>query len=204
MTNKGKSKGSKNHKNKLPMKSREDLSAEKAIARVNSAIIPGSGEDADTTLVTLSLVQAVNSSAAGVINFTLQANPGSYVDWTSYNAVYREYRILASDFRWVPLYDANVQATLQMAPLIHVVDRADPTALPSYALAWNNSSASVKKMSQPFKKIIKLEGIEDAVFSPTSVPVTVWTHKLYADSLSNSLNYGRVFFRVLIQFRGRF
>lgn len=186
------------------VKSMEDLSAQRAIARLNRTSLPGSQQMAETTLVELKLYQVVSSTAGGVINYTVNANPGGYTDWSSYNSTYREYRILATSLTYEPISNNTYNATVQPGVLIHNVDRIDTTALASYGGAWNTASSDISNTGFKFSKTVKLIGLEDAVFSPTATPVTVWTHKMYADTLTASTVYGRVFLRALVQFRGRY
>lgn len=189
---------------KSNLKSREDISAQRAVTRINSVLLPDDRQSAETTLVQLKLMQVVASSAGAVINYTVNANPGGYNDWSSYASDYREYRILATRFHYEPNQNMSYATGLTNSNLISVVDRIDTTALTSYSGGFNYASSKVSNTGKSHTRTVKMIGIEDAGFSPTATPVTVWTYKLYADTLTASVNYGRVYTTALVQFRGRY
>lgn len=184
--------------------SKEDITAQAAIARIGKVLVPGSAQQDDTSLIVVSLHQAVTSTAGGVINYTLNANPGGYTDWSSFSGTFHEYRILATQITYAPSYNDTYNAALLHNSMIMLFDRIDSTAIASYTLGWNHADSKVGNTGKRMKQTVKMIGIEDAGFVATASPTTVWTHKLYADTVTASTTYGRVFFRALIQFRGRY
>lgn len=181
-----------------------DLSAQRAIARGFSPYVPGSRGAADTTLVTLSLLQNVTSSAGGVIALAVNANPGGYNDWGSYAADYREYRILLTEVFYEPRYNNTFNAALAQNILISYVDRSNTAVPVSYVASFNVASSFLGNTGKRMVRKVKLDGIEDSGFVDTGSPTTVWTYKYYADTLTANTTYGTLFIRALVQFRGRY
>ena len=148
---------------------------------------------APTTLVT---------SAGGVINTVYSDDISTANDYASLAAVWDEYRVLAMEIRYCPI--TRYTGTLNpLFPGFVLIDRDDATAIASASLAANYESADLVMLTDPWKKVVKMGGVEDAQFTTTATPVARSWIKLRFDNSTVSASVGVVHQFALVQFRGR-
>ncbi len=170
--------------------------------RYNGPIIPSSFKQGiDTRTEVMRLDQDLTSSGSGVLATVVGSNPQSYSNWTALSAAYDEYRVLSMSSHFEP-YQRYHDATLNTSPIYVVIDRADSTALTSYQNALEYSSVSLFNTADRWNKTVKMNGVEDAVWTPVSTGVSTLYIKMYASILTNSTAIGRLATTVLVQFRG--
>jgi hypothetical protein len=157
-----------------------------------------------TVVLDLVFDTTVTSTAAGVVADVLSDIPTGSPDWTSCQALYAEYRILAMSIQFVPnITGGNVAATAY-APF-YVIWDANPTATPlaSYAAATNYPISKYKSINQPWLMSHRMYGVEESTFVPVTSSIADYAFRTYATGLTNSTSYGRYVIRWKTQFRGR-
>jgi len=166
----------------------------------------GSLKTAVEQTVVLDLVYDITvvSTAAGVIADVLSDIPTGSPDWTSCQALYAEYRILAMSIQFVPnITGGNVAAT-NYAPF-YVIWDANPTAaaLASYSAATNYPVSKYKSINQPWIMSHRMYGVEESTFVAVTSSVADYAFRTFATGLTPSIAYGRYVIRWKTQFRGR-
>ncbi len=159
-------------------------------------------QESDTVEVVCAFTGLIDSSGAGVITDVIGNDPSASADFASFSNVYDEFRVLGERLEYFP-FNRYSKTTTTCTPLIVVKDRNDSTILASYSSAISYSSAKKRSLEDPWTEEMKMTGIEDAGFIDTASPVANRWFKLYGDGLTNFTNYGRYFFYVRVQFRGR-
>lgn len=132
-------------------------------------------------------------------------NPGGYglAEWTSLAGLYGEYRTLGLEVKYYPI-NRYSKTTTNCTPLVVYVDRSTPTTVDtSYQQAASNESARIVSLEDPWVEVAKMQNAEESQFIATAGPGTLKSVKFYADGLSVSTAYGKVFVYLLVQFRGR-
>jgi hypothetical protein len=165
--------------------------------------LPGRAMQEAMVLVSLTSTSAVSSSVAGLLANTFSMNPGGFTDWASYKVLYDEFRVLGTEMTYIPNYNNTYAAALIQAPFLIGTDRDSNTVPANYGAAWNYESAVVGTTGSKLHLTAKMTGSEDAQFLTTTSGVVPWYHWYFANGLTASTNYGSMFFRMLVQFRGR-
>ncbi len=165
------------------------------------------GADTATTRVNISFSNSVTSTVGGTIaSYVNGGDVASSSDWTALAALYREFRVLAIEARWVPDYNGAYTGTLihssgAIAPSRSALAGA-PTSLDQVI---QKSTWKVFKSTSGVKAHWRMNGIEEAGFSNTLSPSDqnrggiVW----YMTDLSGDLKYGYFYFTFLVECRGR-
>ncbi len=161
-------------------------------------------QEAESIVTTLNFTGILPSTAGGVIDSSYSNDPNSYslADWTSLVALYHEYRVLGVRVEYFPWNRYNKTTTV-CTPLITVVDRAAAGTLGSYQAAMSHESAKKCSLEDPWSEEARMESIEEATYISTSSTTASFWIKFYADGLSVSTTYGRMFVYVVVQLRGR-
>jgi len=158
------------------------------------------------------------STAGGLLNPSFQfSNPNPATDWSSFIAIYDEYRVLAMDVTFVP----NMEDTLDTSnlafnhsPMLSVVDRDTNVALAAYSNALNYGSLQYHTLTRKAHREMKMSGVNSQISSgiPSSegvflncqsAPSLSGAIKFVAVGLSASTTYGHFYVRWRVQFRGR-
>jgi len=155
------------------------------------------------------LVQS--DGAVGFINAVFSQYPGSpgggfgaVQGWSSAVNVFDEYRTLGFEIEYVPFDRYNRGTTVFTTAIVGVIDYDSSTALTSYGTADSYSSMRQLSLDTPWRIQAKMSGIENATFTTTASSLaTGWFIKLFSNGLTLSTAYGRIFYRVRVQFRGR-
>jgi hypothetical protein len=153
--------------------------------------------DLHTCLLALDVVSS--TSVGGAIGAVFGSSPGTSSDWTAAAGLFREYRTLGIEVTYVP---NTKYSTVSQGVMYSVVDYQSSTALASYAAASANSSVGIHDTSGRFTVLARMHNVNDAQWSPTASPLSLYWIKLYADTLAAATNYGRYLVRYLVQFRG--
>jgi len=157
-------------------------------------------QERETRVEVMRLDTDVTATAGGVVANVIGSNPASYANWTQWSATYDEYRVLAMSVHFEPYNRFN--SAINQSPFYVVVDRADATALTSYAVALEYSSVMLTNTSERWTKSVKMAGTEDAAWIPIATGVSALYVKMYAGILTASMAIGRLSTTVLVQFRG--
>jgi hypothetical protein len=168
-------------------------------------LIPGSREQ--NTLYTLELksVLSLTSDVSGVINSVYDNNQSGYLDWSSIDALWDEYRPLALRVSYEP-NNRYSKTTTVTVPIYCVIDRDSLGAIASKNAAVQYESCKINCLDDPWSKGVKaigLSGLTTHQFVTTASPAGTFCIKLYATGASNSTIYGDVLVTLLIQVRGR-
>ncbi len=165
------------------------------------------GADTSTVRLNMTWSSAIDSTAGSFITgYITGGDVSSCSDWTASAALYREFRVLAIEARWVPDYNgaysgALIHSSGAIAPSRSAISVA-PSTLDQVV---QKTTWKVYKSSTGVKAHWKMNGIEEAGFSNTTTPSDqnrggiVW----FLDGLSASSRYGHFHFTFLIELRGR-
>lgn len=156
----------------------------------------------DAIEVLVSFTGSIASNGAGAIVDVIGNDPSASGDFASYQNIYDEFRVLGEQLEYFP-NDRYSKATTKCTPLIVVKDRNDTAALASYSSAIQYASAEKRSIEDPWIEQMRMVGIEDAGFISTASPAANRWFKFYGDGLTVSTTYGRYFFYMRVQFRGR-
>jgi len=162
-------------------------------------------KEEEVVSIPLIFTGVITSSAGGEIDTYFSSDPAAYSlsDWTNLAGLYGEYRMLGIEVKFFP-YNRYSKTTVVCTPLVVLADREAPSAtLGSYQVAASHESARITSLEDPWTQSCKMQNAEESQFVATSGTVNLYSVKLYANGLSVSTVYGRVFVYMLLQFRGR-
>ncbi len=165
-------------------------------------IDPQDRQQTDMIETVLSFTGVLDSDGAGAILDVIGNDPAASGDFSSFSNIYDEYRVLGERLEFFP-YNRYSKTTTTCVPIIVVKDRNDSLALASYSAALQYSSAVKRSLEDPWMEQVKMNGIEDSGFSSTASTSANRWFKFYGDGLTTSTNYGRYFYYLRVQFRGR-
>jgi hypothetical protein len=168
--------------------------------------LPSSSSRGDAIAVRLSLVANVSASAGGVIAYGAANNPSGYTEWSSWAALYQEYRVLSFLLEYKPHYIGFGGATtVNSQALIGYVDRNTGTATATtYSAAYNVQDCKFGNTSQPMTIRSRMSGATEAGWTNTSAPAGYVSHNLTAVGLTASQICGVAGLYLIVQFRNRF
>jgi len=177
-----------------------------SVQQYNGPIISKSmKEEEELYVVPLRFTGVVSSSAGAVIDSFYSSDPNSYAlgEWASLNALYGEYRVLGMVVKFFP-NNRYSKTTVNCTPLMVYTDRELPTAATgSYQTAMSHESCRILSLEDPWSHEVKMSNAEESQFISTTGTQALYSVKFYADSLSVSTTYGRMFVDLRIQFRAR-
>jgi len=156
----------------------------------------------------LTVMSDIASNGVGIIANTLTMDPSGSSDWTSLASIYDEFRVVGCKLTLVSRQQNSVTAGSNAIMVVY--DNDDSLALSSYAQAceyqnvhmipaiWNDHFAYKFKFSRPSA------GKETAlpwtdVAAPSASPGAI---KMYASTLSVSINYFIYMLEWAVEFRG--
>lgn len=194
------------HKKKSHKGSNHKIEPGPDVQTYKGPIIPKAMKDeSELYTVPLRFTGLLASTAGGVIDTYYSSDPSSYAlaEWTSMAALYGEYRVLGMVVEFAP-FNRYSKTTVVCTPLMVLSDRDAPTAsLGSYANAMSHESCRILTLEDPWKHEVRMSNVEESAFITTSGPTPLYSVKFYADGLSVSTTYGRMFVALLVQFRAR-
>ncbi len=189
-------------------KSRKPNPAVSAISYAGPSRLPKgvAGKVLDT--VQLGLYGSVASSAGGVINtvFNAGSQATSSNDWTSYQNLYQEYRILSMSVQLEPWNKYNQPTTSALSPVLSITSRDSATALSTLADTATYDTVEIHPPSTQIKRIIQMDGVDEASWTLTSTtPAAAATMyvKLYSSGNVASTTLYDYLTILVVQFRGR-
>ncbi len=194
-------------KGKHPKKNNHHVAELAATSQVykGPVILKPMKEEQELYTVPLVFTGLITSTAGGIIDAYYSSDPNSYAltEWTNLIALYGEYRVLGLEVRFYP-FNRYSKSTTVCTPLAVLIDREAPTStLGSYQTAASHESSRILSLEDPWKESAKMQNTDESTFLSTSSTVPKYSIKFYADGLSVSTTYGRVFVNLLIQFRAR-
>jgi hypothetical protein len=140
-----------------------------------------------------------SSNGSGVIATTYTTNPNGTNGWSSWVALFDEYRVLALELKYVPLWHTLPSGTAG-GTLLMVVDHDSVAALSSFNNACNYESLKTGSIDRPMTHTYRLDGTLESNFINTSSPTGLQGVKVYANGLTNSTQYGNFIGTFLIEF----
>ncbi len=145
---------------------------------------------------------ALTSDGAGLITSVLSDDPTSDQNWSSYAGTFDEFRVLCTIVKFSPLWSTGGSTQTFWAPIAHVVDRSDATALTAYSLAERYESHKKTPGQKPFTVTVPMNSTEESSFqSTTGYTAKNWI-KFYSSGNTVSLTVGRLDICHIVQFRG--
>lgn len=162
-------------------------------------------EESELYSVPLRFTGTIASSAAGVIDTYYSSDPGSYAlaEWTAMAGLFGEYRVLGMVVKFAP-YNRYSKTTVVCTPLIVLTERDSPSStLGSYQAAMSHESSRILTLEDPWTHEVRMSNAEESQFISTTGTAAKFSAKFYADGLSVSTTYGRMFVDLLVQFRAR-
>jgi len=166
--------------------------------------IPLAAIQEETTSVEMTLITPITSTVGAVVNNVIALSLSSFNQAASFQAVWDEYRVLAATNVFVPNLEHGQCFTTPIlyAPLAMVIDRDSNAALTTLQQAASFGSCHIKSIASEIHINYRMSGSEDAQWFGTAVVTPAWV-KMLAGGLSSSTNYGIVYTRAIVQFRGR-
>jgi len=165
---------------------------------------PADKADQDCYTIVLSSPVAVTASAGGVIDTVVNDDPTGYTDYASLNLLFHEYRVLAMEAKYVPFNKFDPSGTTAQGPFMHGVDRESAGLFGSYAAALAHPNVKVGHTGSNWSTTVKMSNSEEANFVSLTTPIAKHWIKYYATGLTNNHQYGLLFVRLRVQFRGRY
>ncbi len=165
-------------------------------------MIPAAIKADDSYVTELRSLQVLTSTAGGIFSTVLSNAPGGFTDWSSFQNLFSEYRVLAMDIKYFP-YNRYSKTSTVCTPLYAVWDRNSATALGSKTAATGYASCKQLSLEDPFEMSLKMDGPDEAQFRDIGTSTATFWWKPYSDNLSISTTYGDILVTVLVQFRGR-
>lgn len=158
-----------------------------------------------TTMVTLT--GPAPTSATGLFSGVAKTSDVTAAsEWSTWINLFQEYRILAMEWEFDPLYHDGVVTDGTIVPAQGAVACYHQTgySLPtSVAELVNNRTFKPLNLAKPVKCHWKMSGPDEATFQPTTTSVEYGGITFYADGGTTSTNFGRLYIRYLVQFKGR-
>lgn len=178
-----------------------------SITRYDGPIwLQGANEQEDVQCFNVGLIQDVTAAGA-VIDFTISTgNVQSVSDWASIAACFAEYRVLAMEVIYEPLvgYATLVMATSGYPILAWATDRDTSATLGSYAVAATHESCVLKSSRYPHLQKWRMNGVEEAVFTPVATAFSSGFIKCYGTQAGlGTATIGKIHERFLLQCRGK-
>lgn len=151
-------------------------------------------------VIPLHSVVSIASNALGVMAAEITTNPNTTIEYASYAARFREYRVLGVEAEWVPNLKVNTTAIVGAAMLI-AQNKSSAFGTPtSYNQLFPMGHAKVQQVFERFKYSIVADDITDLDVGSTAAPGSEFSFLFYADGLTASTTYGRYFLRWIVQF----
>jgi len=122
-------------------------------------------------------------------------------DWASAAALFGEFRVLGMQIDFIPI---NLNSSLLTAASISVVsDFQAATALGTYGDAARYGSCKNHSINERWYHQVRMDGFENAQFTPTSAVVSTYYIKVISTGNSLSSTMGEIYIHFLVQFKGK-
>jgi hypothetical protein len=160
-------------------------------------------------MITTQLVSTstFGTNATGVmVGQSLTTDARGVPEFVNFQNTFSEYRVLAIEWNWLPIFSAGYITSTDQAPLGAVATRHDTSiSLPLSVAALINTPTHTKwSAAKPITKVWKMNGVDEAGFQPTiGANTSAGGTIFYLDNGSNSRTFGRFYLTFLVQFKGR-
>jgi hypothetical protein len=142
--------------------------------------------------------------SSGVINNVFSTDPSTAPDWSSLQAEFDEFRVLAMEVHWVPRNKYDYSTLTPRPTIFSIVDHSDGVAaLSSYDTAVQYESAVLHSTADEFKTRWSMSGTDEAGYIPTASPSPVGSVKYYSSYSGATGTAARVHIVRRVQFRGK-
>jgi hypothetical protein len=176
---------------------------ESVIVYKGPVLLPSASNETYVIKRNCSKYVALTANGSGVLDVNFASGDVTGVtDWSSIQQVYHEYRVLAFEIKYIPY--RNYVTTNQFPPLISVVDHSTNGALSTYVNAVAHESANIHSAWNEVKRVAKMNGSEEAVWTTISSTFSWGWIKLFATGFANTQPVGGVMVEFLLELRGAF
>lgn len=162
-------------------------------------ILPLSNEGSQITTINMGYSSAIVASSGTVNTVFPTSLVTSCAGWTNMAAEWHEYRVLAMEVHLVP--EIIYTGTQLYSPVVSVVDRATGGALTSYTQAADHSSAKFHSSRYDLRRVIKMDGPEESVWTATTTSFSWGWVKIWGTDFSSTQTVYRGHYIFLVQFR---
>jgi len=148
---------------------------------------------------------AVTSSGGGVVDTNVTSSTVRTLgdDFSSWAAVYREYRVLSIRVEYHPDVTGASIAAILYKPVYTVVDRLDASASTSYANIESNTSLEIFTLQVPWMREAKMSDTLESNFVSVAQDGAIYSIKYFSTGLTATTTYGRYLYRYVLEFRTR-
>jgi hypothetical protein len=149
-------------------------------------------------------ILAASSTAVGVINNAFVVSPSTLNDWGNLQNDWSEYRILAFQVKYMPLFKSapNSTAAAIGGLLIGVLDRtSSTTALTTTSQALEFEGAKYGAINEELCINAKASGANELAWINITSSQYWASVRFYSTVLSTSNNYGNFIVSILVEFR---
>jgi len=152
------------------------------------------------TKVNLHSITNVSSSAVGVMAAEITFNPNTTIEFANYAARFREYRVLAVKIDCVPIVKVNTSTTVSGAVVV-AENKAGVLGTPtSYNQIFAMAKSHYHSVMSEWTHIIRADDYTDLDMGSTSTPGSEFSLVFYADALTASTVYAKLFMTWVVQF----
>jgi len=156
-------------------------------------------------VIKVNLFQSITvvSTSGGVFSsvFNLALSSFDSTEVSGYST-YDEYRILAVDYKFVPIsYHASLPSATH-AVFVIALDRDSNVALTSLSQGWKYGAMSIASTSEKAKLRYLMRSTDEANFLPLSTSST-GSFKMYSSGMTASTVYGYIMILGLVELRGQ-
>lgn len=160
--------------------------------------LPRSGDSARPVKVNGFYNAACTTSAGGVVDVVFGSSPAVLNEWTSWQGLYHEYRVLAIELTYIPVKNISNWAYGVGST---VVDRQTSAALGSVTAATNHESHVAFQMFNKWTRTARMMGNPDDKWTDISSPISTFYIKCYSSGNSTIQTIGQFFLTYLVEFR---
>ncbi len=161
-------------------------------------MLRGADNAIKTTKVNGTYVVNATTSGAGVIDLVFGNSPAVLNEWTTWQSLYHEYRVLGIELEYVPIKNVTSWA---YGVGMTVVDRETSAALGSQTAAANHEGVRKHQMFNSFKRKATMNGVDEADWLDISSPVSKFFIKIYSSNNATIQTIGQFFITYLVEFR---
>lgn len=143
-----------------------------------------------------------SSNGVGVIASEITFNPNTTLQWASYAARFREYRVLAVELNWVPYHVVNT-TSIVVGPIVVATNKAGTLGTPTSKTQVSAlANSRYEHTARRFSYVIRPDDYTDLDVGSTASPSSEFSFLMYGDGLSVSTTYGTYFITWVVQFSG--
>jgi hypothetical protein len=160
--------------------------------------LPGTLSSVKPIKINSTYYTACTTSAGGVVDVVFGNSPAVLNEWSTWQGLYHEYRVLGMELKYIPI--KNV-ANWAYGFGTSVLDRENSSALGSTTAATNHESMIVHQMYNSWSRTAKMSGTDESVWLDVASPAAKFYIKLYSSGNSTIQTIGGFFLEFLLEFR---